>query len=69
MSELEQLKTRIKDSGPEGVETAHIRDDYEPAGDMMIAGLIDSGEFITRRAPAHSFDSKWRIFISGMEPY
>ena len=69
MSEIEQLKGRIKDSGPEGILTAHIRDDYEPAGDMMIRGLVASEEFVTRKAPMHSFDAEWRIFSTGMEPY
>jgi hypothetical protein len=63
MSELEQLKKRINDSGPEGVKTAHIRDDYEPAGDLMIHNLMESGEYKSRRDP------DWKIFKSGMEPY
>lgn len=69
MSELNQLKTRIDDSGMDGIETAIIRDDYEPAGDMMIRGLLDSGEYVSRKAPMYSFDAKWKIFKSGMEPY
>lgn len=69
VSEIGQLKERIDASGADGVETAHIRDDYEPAGDMMIRGLLDSGEYVTRKAPAHSFGAKWKIFKSGAEPY
>lgn len=69
MTELEQLKKRINDSKLNGVETAHIRNDYEPAGDMMIANLTNSGEYVQRRAPAHSFNSEWRIFRKGFEPY
>lgn len=69
MSEIEQLKKRIEDSGMTGIETAIVRDDYEPAGDLMIRGLIDSGEYVTRKAPMHSFDAKWKIFQKGMEPY
>lgn len=69
MSEIEQLKTRIQNSDIDGVETAHIRDDYEPAGDLMIRHLLDSGEFVSRRVPLHSFESKWKIFKSGNEPY
>ena len=69
MSEIEQLRERINLSAANGIETAHIRDDYEPAGDMMIAHLTNSGEYVQRRTPAHSFDSKWRIFKKGFEPY
>ncbi len=69
MSELEQLKQRIDASGQEGIESAIVRDDYEPAGDMMIRGLVDSGEYIARRTPAYSAHSSWRIFKKGMEPY
>lgn len=69
MSELEQLKKRIDNSGAEGVLTAHIRDDYEPAGQMMINSLTESGEYAQRKTPMHSFDSKWRIFKKGNELY
>lgn len=69
MSELEQLKKRINDSGVDGVETAHIREDYEPVGALMIANLTDSGEYVQRKAPMHSFDQKWKIFKKGNEPY
>jgi hypothetical protein len=69
MSEIEQLKKRIDESGPTGIETAVVRDDYDPAGDMMIRQLVDSGEYITRKAPMHSLDAKWRIFKTGMEPH
>ena len=63
MTEIDQLKKRISDSGPEGVPTAHIRDDYEPAGDIMINQLTQSGEYITRRDP------DWRIYTKEMAPY
>lgn len=69
MSELEQLKKRINDSGINGIETAIIRDDYEPAGNMMIRNLLDSGEYITQKVPRGMYDQKWRIFKSGTEPY
>jgi len=69
MSELEQLKSRINDAGGEGIETAHIRDDYEPVGDLMIRTLSDSGEYVQRKTPPHSFEQKWRIFKKGNEPY
>ena len=49
VSELEQLQKRIDKSGIAGVETAHIRDDYEPAGQMMINSLVESGEYVTRK--------------------
>lgn len=67
--ELEQLKKRIDDNGPAGVLTAHIRDDYEPAGDMMMMSLVDSGEYVQRRVPMHSPNSQWKIFKKGFEPY
>lgn len=69
MSELEQLKNRIDKSGPEGVETAQIRYDYEPAGTFMIRHLSDSGEYVQRKTPYQHWDQKWRIFKKGNEPY
>ena len=69
MSEIDQLKKRIDDSGMVGIETSIVRDDYEPAGDMMMRGLLDSGEYVQRETPAHSYDQKWRIFKKGNEPY
>ena len=69
MGELQQLKERINNSGERGVETAHIRDDYEPAGDMMIRTLTNSGEYVQRKTPAQWYDQRWRIFKKGNEPY
>lgn len=69
MSEIEQLKERINMSGIDGVETAHIRDDYDPAGAMMIRTLTDSGDYVQRKTPAGSFDQQWRIFKKGSAPY
>jgi hypothetical protein len=72
MSELQQLKERIEKSGINGIETAIVRDDYEPAGDLMIKGLVDSGEYVTRRVTVGGLDSlnsKWKIFKAGLEPY
>ena len=69
MSEIDQLKKRIDESGFDGIETAHIRDDYEPAGDLMMHHLMESGEYVQYKTPEHSFDAKWRIFKSGYEPY
>ena len=69
MSEIEALKNRIEKSGPNGLETSIIRDDYEPAGDLMIRGLKESGEYVTRKAPMYSFDAAWKVFKKGMEPY
>lgn len=60
---LDQLKQRIDSSGPEGVPTEHIRDDYEPAGDLMMWNLMESGEYVQRRDP------DWRIYIKDMAPY
>ena len=64
MSEIEQLKNRIDDAGPAGVLTAHVRDDYEPAGDMMMNGLMESGEYVQRKD-----GYEWKIYKKGMEPY
>ena len=70
MSELQQLKDRIKGSGIDGVETAHVRDDYKPVGDLMLKRLVDSNEFRTRRVVSHDgLDSRWKIFKAGLEPY
>lgn len=69
MSEIEQLKERIRKSCISGIETAHIRDDYEPAGAMMIRTLTDSGEYVQRKTPAGNYDQKWRIFKKDFAPY
>jgi len=69
MSELDQLKKRIDGAGLDGVETAHIRDDYEPVGAMMIRDLCDNGEYVQRKVPPGMYDQKWKIFKKGMEPY
>ena len=69
MSEIEQLKKRIDESGMSGLETAYIRDDYDPAGDLMINHLTGSGEYVTRKVPMHDFNAKWRVYKAGMEPY
>ena len=69
MSEIEQLRKRIDDSSLEGVLTEHIRYDYEPIGQMMIQQLTDSGGYVQRLTPMHSYDQKWRIFTMGFEPY
>jgi len=69
MSEIEQLKKRIDDSGLEGVLTSPIRDDYEPAGQMMMSILTNSGEYVQRKVPPQSFDQEWRIFKKEFAPY
>lgn len=69
MSEIDQLKKRIDSSGPKGLETQHIREDYEPVGQMMINLLTNSGEYVQRKTPAYSLDAKWRLFTKGNEPY
>jgi hypothetical protein len=69
MSEVEQLKKRIDDSGLSGVETAHIRDDYEPVGAMMIHDICATGEYVQRKVPPGMYDQKWKVFKKGMEPY
>lgn len=69
MNELEQLKQRIDASGPGGVATAHIRDDYEPVGDMMIASLCADGSYVQRKVPIGSrYLMTWKIFKKGFEP-
>ena len=69
MNEIEQLKKRIDNSGTDGIETAFIRDDYEPVGDLMIRDLRESGKYVTRKVPPGMYDQKWKIFKKGKEPY
>ena len=69
MSELEQLKKRIDDSEINGIENSIVRDDYEPAGDMMLRQLLSTGEYVARQGMGRGLDQKWRIFKEGMEPY
>ena len=69
MSELQELKSRVISSGPEGVLTSQIKDDYDPIGKIIISNLCESGEFVQRRYPANDYNSKWRLFKSGNEPY
>ena len=68
MSEMDELKNRIKESSIAGVETAHIRDDHEPIGDLMIRQLTDSGEYVTRKGYG-ALDQKWRVFTKENAPY
>jgi len=69
MIELEQLKHRIDESGPDGVATAHIRDDYEPVGDMMLHRLSYEGGYVQRRVPEGRYGWTWKIFKKGFHPY
>lgn len=70
MSEIDELKKRIDASGTDGLETSIIRDDYAPAGDLMIRRLLDSGEYVSRKTPMYdSFSAKWRIFRVTVAPY
>lgn len=64
MSEIEQLKTRIDNAGPAGILTDHVRDDYEPAGDLMMRDLVASGEYVQRKD-----GYAWKIYKRGMEPH
>lgn len=68
MSELDQLKKRIDDSGLDGVETAHIRDDYEPVGQMMIQDICATGKYVQRKVPVGGFDQKWKVFAKENQP-
>ena len=69
MSETEQLKNRIDEAGQGGVLTEHIRDDYEPAGQMMIQELCNTGKYVQRKGMGNGLDQKWRIFNSEYAPY
>jgi hypothetical protein len=69
VSELEQLKKRIDDSGIEGIKTAVVRDDYEPAGDMMMRDLCANDNYVQRKTPMHSYEQEWRIFNNDSKPY
>ena len=69
MTEIGQLKKRIDASGMDGVETAHIRDDYEPAGDMMIRDICATGDYVQRKVPLGGYDQKWKVFKKGNGPY
>jgi hypothetical protein len=72
LSEIEQLKTRIDEAGEEGVFTTHIREDYDPAGQLMIRQLCDTdvGQYVQRKGMGvGSIDQKWRMFKSEFAPY
>jgi hypothetical protein len=70
VSEIEQLKQRIIDSAYDGVETAHIRDDYEPIGQGMISDLCTSGKFWTQREVGRFgvWDGPWKIWAIEFKP-
>ena len=69
MSEIEQLKDRIDKSAFDGLETSIIKDDYEPAGQMMITGLVDSGEYISHRDTRGIFyDEPWKVWNKEFSP-
>jgi len=70
MSELEQLKRRIIKREYDGITTAIIKDGYEPAGQMMINALVDSGEFVSRRDNGQiGVAGPWKVWAKGFEPY
>ena len=69
MSELEQLKKRIDSSGTNGILTAHVREDYDPIGDIMMKDLMESGEYVQRKGNLLYNDNQWRIYKKGNEPY
>jgi hypothetical protein len=68
MSELKQLEIRIIQSNYEGIATAIIRDDYEPAGGMMIHRICSDDEFVSRRVESGS-GSEWKVFAAEFKPY
>ena len=67
MSEIEQLKKRIKDANYDGLTTAVINDDYEPAGKLMTMRLVDSGEFVSRRDGMGQ--GEWKVWAKEFAPY
>lgn len=69
MSELATLKARISRAGPDGVKTAHIRDDYEPIGQNMINDLVASGDYVTLRIETSLMKREWFIFDKAHAPY
>ena len=69
MSEIEQLKKRIDNSGTEGIPNAHIREDYEPIGGQMLHDLTESGEYVQRKGNLLYTHQEWRIYKKGNEPY
>lgn len=69
MNEFKQLKKRIDESKFKGVETAHIRDDYNPIGTVMLSLLTDSGEYVQRKILIHNYTRKWKIFKKEYKPY
>lgn len=70
MSEIEQLKKRIRDAGFDGLETSIIRDDYAPIGQMMISQLCESGEFISQRSQGEFgfHDGPWKVWARAFTP-
>lgn len=70
MSELNQLKERIKASAFDGLETSIIRDDYEPAGQMMISQLCESGDFVSHRSKGDFGlnDGPWKVWAVEFAP-
>ncbi len=68
MSEIQQLKDRIRKQKFEGLSMKIIREDYEPAGDMMMNGLVDNGEFIIRFAMTGIRSGHYRIFATEYKP-
>ena len=64
MNEINQLKERIDRSGPDGLKTSEVRDDYEPAGNLMMRGLMETGEYVQRK-----LGHEWRIYKKNMAPY
>ena len=70
MSEIEQLKNRIKAAAYDGLATSIIKDDYEPAGQMMITQLTESGEFVSWRGRGESLFSVglWTVWAVEFAP-
>jgi hypothetical protein len=69
MSEIEQLKKMIDSRTTSGVKTTHVREDYEPIGDLMIRDLCATGEYVTRKVPPGAWEQEWKIFKKEFDPY
>lgn len=70
--EIDALKERINNETVVGIETSVIRDDYEPAGDLMIQQLLDSGEYVSVRFdPSNGMNRNgaWRVFKAEYAPF
>ena len=59
MNQRGELMELIEKSGTTGIPTDVIREEYEPAGDLIIKHLIESGHYVTKKVGT---DNEWTIF-------